>query len=53
MRRRKDKVHFRLFCCPVCCETITIPKRRKTAVGHVKTMWCWKCRTVRDFIQIT
>lgn len=53
MRRRKDKVHFRLFCCPVCCETMLIPKHRKTAKGHIKTMWCWKCRTVRDFIQIS
>jgi hypothetical protein len=54
MRRRSKKPPvYRLFCCPVCCETITIPKRRKTAVGHVKTMWCWRCRTVRDFIQIS
>ena len=53
MRAKKRHFYLREFCCPVCCETMLIPKRRRTAKGHVKTMYCWKCRTLRDFIQVS
>ena len=54
MRAKKRHFQLREFCCPVCCEIILIPKSsgRMTGIGHMKTMWCWKCRTIRDFIQI-
>lgn len=56
MRRRSKNprtLQLRVFRCPVCRETIVAPKRLyMTGVGHVKTMWCWRCKDVRDFKQV-
>ena len=44
--------YYRQFRCPTCGTEMVAPKMRKTAKGHIKTMWCWKCRDMRDFVQV-
>jgi len=48
-RRRNYPRHFQ---CPVCGARMDAYKKRKTKIGHIKTMWCWGCQEIRDFIQI-
>lgn len=45
-------MHERVFKCPVCGDKRICLKRRNTAVGHIKTMYCYVCKEDRDFIQI-
>ena len=52
MWTRRKKVRVRVFRCPVCGEKSYAPKRTITRPGHVKTMWCWKCRAERDLVQV-
>jgi predicted RNA-binding Zn-ribbon protein involved in translation (DUF1610 family) len=44
----------RIFQCPECGEKMTAYKKssRRTAVGHIKTMWCYRCKSERQFVQI-
>lgn len=50
MRRPLD---IRTFVCPVCGVVIPACKYKNvTRAGHVKTMYCFKCREVRDFVQV-
>lgn len=50
----KHTVSERAFRCPVCGTVIKAYKKtnRMTAIGHVKTMWCYKCKNVENFTQI-
>lgn len=45
---------IRQFRCPECGEIVPATKRsdRKTPPGHVKTMWCFRCKKQRDFLQV-
>jgi hypothetical protein len=45
---------LRYFRCPECAGKMTAPKMSadSTGSGHIKTMWCWRCKTERDFVQI-
>ncbi len=45
------KVFLRDFKCPECGTTMQMPKRRLTGNGHIKTMWCPRCKQMRDFVQ--
>lgn len=51
---KRQPVTMRDFQCPECSEKISVPKKssRRTSVGHIKDMWCWKCKETRKFIQI-
>lgn len=52
---KKHSVTYRDFQCPVCGVKIYgIPKKssRRTSVGHIKTMRCYKCKEDRQFVQI-
>lgn len=49
---KKSARFYREFRCPECGEKVTAPKGRKTPIGHIKTMYCWKCREERNFVQI-
>ena len=52
MRKRR---HFsiRHFRCPECGAVFPVSKMvRRTGGGHIKTMYCYKCRAERDFEQI-
>ena len=44
----------RIFQCPCCGEKMTAYKKssRRTAAGHIKTMWCYRCKSERQFVQI-
>lgn len=54
-RKKKDprRIQKRLFRCPVCGEVAPATKVHQwTKPGHIKTMWCCWCNTVRDFEQV-
>lgn len=45
----------RFFKCPECGIVICAPKLKyhMTSEGHIKTMWCFKCKEERDFEQVS
>ena len=43
---------MRVFRCPECGTTMYAPKKRKTSLGHVKTMYCFKCMKDEQFEQV-
>lgn len=51
---RKRCVAERIFECPECGVHLTAYKSRSffTSEGHVKTMWCYRCRTDRNMVQL-
>lgn len=44
----------RCFKCPKCNSVIIAYKKssRRTAPNHIKTMYCYKCKDVEDFVQL-
>lgn len=56
MRRRSSRIdprQLRVFICPVCRSEMVCPKfTRLTPLGHEKSLWCYRCKEVRQFIQI-
>lgn len=47
------KLQRRLFQCPDCDSTTYAPKvKRRTRIGHIKTMWCIHCKRETDQVQI-
>lgn len=52
MKKRKSLP--RAFECTVCKERAVAYKRAGhfTGAGHIKTMYCWKCKKVVDFKQL-
>lgn len=55
MRRSKNlrSLQLRVFRCPECGTRLVAPKRiYRTSIGHIKTMWCYVCKAMRDFIQV-
>lgn len=55
MHRSKDprRYQHRLFKCAVCGEVQPAGKRRaKTPPGHVKHMYCIRCREITEHRQI-
>ena len=44
----------RLFRCTVCGALTPATKHpgEKTRPGHIKTMWCYKCKEKTDHIQV-
>jgi transcription elongation factor Elf1 len=44
----------RWFQCPECGAVVSAHKWRGhfTGAGHIKTMWCWQCQHIRDFVQL-
>ena len=51
----KKQTSERRFRCTVCGTIQTAWKKssKKTKVTHIKTMYCYKCKLVQDFIQIS
>lgn len=44
---------IRTFQCPECGAVVSAPKyKTRTNAGHVKTMYCYRCKADRDFIQV-
>lgn len=44
---------IRTFRCPECGAVMSAPKyKARTNAGHVKTMYCYRCKADRDFIQV-
>lgn len=50
----KKNVTERVFECPACKQKIIAYKKssRRTAENHIKTMYCFKCKDVKNFVQI-
>ena len=44
----------RVFKCPECGNMQVAYKKssRRTAEGHKKKMWCWKCKKEINFTQV-
>lgn len=51
---KRQPIVLRNFKCPCCAEIVSAPKKksRQTSEGHIKDMWCWKCKSEQKFIQI-
>ena len=51
----RKNVTERFFKCPECGTVLTAFKKssRRTSVNHVKHMYCYKCKEVRPFIQLS
>ena len=53
MRGRRTKRFYSTLICQSCGLKMTIPRPRaqKRKEGHIKTMYCAKCKKTRDFIE--
>ena len=52
--KNKRAVTERVFKCPCCGVIMTAYKKssRKTKEGHLKKLWCYKCKRERNFEQV-
>ena len=51
--KRPRIVNMRIFCCTGCGEIQYAAKRRRmTPTGHIKHMWCPRCKAVMPHEQI-
>ena len=52
---KKRTVHERIFECPDCQNKMTAWKKdsRRTAIGHIKDMYCPYCKAEKKFVQIS
>lgn len=41
--------YLRTFRCPVCGERRTAPKKQRSEAGHIKDLWCSRCKDIRKF----
>lgn len=50
----KKNTTKRVFECKNCKNIMIAYKssNKRTKPGHIKTMYCWKCKNVQDFIQL-
>ena len=50
--RRPNTVNYRNFACSCCNTKMIVPeiKRKYSPKGHIKTMYCYKCKANSDFI---
>lgn len=53
VRKSARAIQIRMFECPECGAVVPATKTRfKTKVGHIKTMYCYRCRKATDHIQL-
>ena len=51
-RRTIQRPQLRDMVCPVCGTVTTVTKTKgRTHPGHIKTMYCYRCKAVTDHIQ--
>lgn len=51
-KRSSLRIQMRTFECPVCGTKLHATKTKfKTKVGHIKTMYCYVCKDMRDCVQ--
>ena len=52
---RRKPMSERIFECPDCKTKMIAYKQsnRKTKEGHVKDLWCYKCKDFKKFIQLS
>lgn len=50
---RKGSMVYKQLCCSRCGTVMTIPRRtgKNKPSGHIKTMWCYRCKEKTDFIE--
>lgn len=55
MRNSRKPPQVRDFRCEVCGEKVQATKStgKKTSAGHIKHMWCIKCKEVTPHVQIS
>ena len=55
LRLGKRGVYERYFQCPTCKHTYIAYKSssKRTAEGHIKTMWCSFCKKQQQMVQYT
>lgn len=55
MRNSRKPPQVRDFRCEVCGEKVQATKSpsRKTSAGHIKHMWCIKCKEETPHVQIS
>ena len=47
------KPQMRVFVCPCCGTKVTMPKvMGRSHAGHIKTAWCFVCKTEQDMLQV-
>lgn len=39
------------YTCMICGQAMTVPRRKKRPRGHIKHMYCIKCRKVQPFMK--
>lgn len=51
----RKQVTERSFRCPDCGVVVTAYKKssRRTAQGHIKHMYCYKCKDIKGFTQLS
>lgn len=51
--RKRRYVRFSDFYCTECGSKMRLPRiDRQREPGHIKTMWCYKCKEETDFIEV-
>jgi transcription elongation factor Elf1 len=52
---KKRTVTLRVFQCPTCGVKMVMPKKanRITKNGHLKTLYCYQCKTDKQMVQIS
>lgn len=50
---RKKAYEVSVLVCPECGTKMFVPrgKGQKRSVGHIKDMWCYKCKEKRKFVE--
>ena len=52
-RKSRNPPQVRLFQCQICGRFVPATKMKsRTAIGHIKTMYCFFCQEEQDFIQV-
>ena len=52
-RKSRKPPQVRQFQCPSCGRFVPATKiKSRTAIGHIKTMYCFFCQEEQDFVQV-
>ena len=48
-----SRIKYSDFYCTKCKSKITLPRIYQTREkGHIKTMWCYKCKAEENFVEV-
>ena len=46
-----QKINGLFFSYVICGNKMQIIRKRNKKEGHIKTIWCYKCKEIRDHIE--